>query len=773
MALQVLLKHKVNPLCCMASTESIVQSLFNGENIELIISPESASSSFQIIDPADAQQNAESPYQIKEGCSYEYQLKTSGYRLAEIPGVVRPSAIHPSSGRITPNIFVGTLTIDIIDSAGYRAGEFSLEVQSVKASYRSDYRFMLEQIAEKCVDLLMLYSSPVSHSFTPDQHRDSGSLYQRFAFIKAILDSSEFLEAVHRVIQSPVTSWEEYEVHADIRRAGRPRRSVCKQIEVEKNRITLPDSHPMSSVLKSVPRHIRIYRKADTLDTPENRFVKFVLSEFYRFCADVKEKISEVFSRAYKEVSTVESRLEEILAHSFIRDLSHPVSLPLNSPVLQRKEGYREIFHVWLMFELSAKLIWQGGEDVYRAGKRDVAKLYEYWLFFRLLEIMQEVFFLQPQSLKQIIVPSENGLNLTLKSGRYIPLEGFYEGPGRKIHVRFSYNRKFQKADGYPQAGSWTEQMHPDYTLSLWPEGFREKEAEEQELIVHIHFDAKYKINEFDELVSEKQEEEFDDSESKSLLTAKRVDLLKMHAYKDAIRRTAGAYVIFPGTKRVIKKGFKELLPGLGAFPVRPSGNDDGTGDLRRFIRDVLLQLQNRASRSERLSYRLFDIQNDSDTLFVQDSAPEKYSDGSRVRPPLDTGVLIGYYKGNWHYQWILKNGLYNTRINTRRGSIRIDPLTAGAEYLLLHQEGQLVTGDIWKITERGPRVFTKDKMVSTEYQNPSGDYLVYKVEKLDPSTFGGALWDIRKLSAFHGGRFSGFSFSVTLGELMIAKNDP
>ena len=35
------------------------------------------------------------------------------------------------------------------------------------------------------------------------------------------------------------------------------------------------------------------------------------------------------------------------------------------------------------------------------------------------------------------------------------------------------------------------------------------------------------------------------------LSRSRREDLLKMHAYRDAIRRTAGAYVLFPGNESV------------------------------------------------------------------------------------------------------------------------------------------------------------------------------------------------------------------------------
>ncbi len=50
---------------------------------------------------------------------------------------------------------------------------------------------------------------------------------------------------------------------------------------------------------------------------------------------------------------------------------------------------------------------------------------------------------------------------------------------------------------------------------------------------------------------------------------------LKMHAYRDAIRRTAGAYVLYPGDDQPkTKKGFHEIIPGLGAFAIRPSDID-------------------------------------------------------------------------------------------------------------------------------------------------------------------------------------------------------
>ena len=146
-----------------------------------------------------------------------------------------------------------------------------------------------------------------------------------------------------------------------------------------------------------------------------------------------------------------------------------------------------------------------------------------------------------------LLVKTDDGLGLKLKQGNHIAVKGIYEGASRKFNVEFSYNRTFSGEMNYPQGGSWTKNMRPDYTLTIWPHEIEHQaEAEKEELIVHIHFDAKYKIENlcsiFDNDIN-LDEEKIDQSKGKY----KRADLLKMHSYRDAIRRTGGAYILYPG----------------------------------------------------------------------------------------------------------------------------------------------------------------------------------------------------------------------------------
>ena len=172
-----------------------------------------------------------------------------------------------------------------------------------------------------------------------------------------------------------------------------------------------------------------------------------------------------------------------------------PSMLSLNSPALQRKEGYREVLQAWLIFDLAAKLSWHGGDDVYDAGKRNVATLYEYWLFFKLMEVIGSIFDIAPEDKKNLVQTDKDEINLELKQGKMKMVHGVYDAGVRKLNVRFYYNRTFKSAGSMLEAGSWTRTMRPDYTLSVWPGEIDEKEAEKEDLIVHIHFDAKYKLN--------------------------------------------------------------------------------------------------------------------------------------------------------------------------------------------------------------------------------------------------------------------------------------
>ncbi len=355
----------------------------------------------------DAEENAlehnEARFQLVEGCYYDYQLNDSQFILSDIgENIIQQHKRTTNLGTIAPNIFVGTLSIPILKKSSLEFCEnIDLEVQSIKSGYRDDYRDMLELITEKCTDLLLQANSPVSQHFEIDYTKDSQTLYQKFSFIKSVIGTNEFTEAIHRIITAPVTKWSETHEEKDIRNAKRFSNTNIKEILKSGNRTKIPQSHYLRSYgIETLPERITTIRKTDSVDTPENRFIKHALENFLKFCTDINIKAKEFGHKKMEAESILLTQdIENHLQHAIFKEISRPTTLKLNSPVLQRKEGYREILRVWLMFDLAAKLIWEGGDDIYGAGKKDIATLYEYWLFFKLLDLFKSIFEIEPKDI--------------------------------------------------------------------------------------------------------------------------------------------------------------------------------------------------------------------------------------------------------------------------------------------------------------------------------------------------------------------------------------
>lgn len=531
----------------------------------------------------DAHENCESEYQLIEGCTYEYEFNDSKYYMCR-DQIVTPSKRKKQQGIIGTNTFVGTLSIPVYCDCT-EVGTFELEVQSIKEDYRNDYRQMISQITEKCTELIMKSNSMSSHRFDVDYTSNSKILLQKFEFIKSIIEGGKFRDAIQRILSNPVSQWLEVTHNKDIRKIKRINNSNLKQIaRGGSSRESVQGTYFTAYGINYIPKEVETLEKVDSYDTPENRFVKFTLEEYLRFCIEINNK-SSVDSRMYRESSRIIEKLQLYLSNEFFKEISNISVIPLNSPMLQRKEGYREVLKFWSMFDIAAKITWVSGEEVYGVGKRNVALLYEYWIFFVLLETIGEIFDIESQSIDNIIKVSPDDLELQLKKGRELSIYGKCNIDNVSLKMRFGYNRLFRKSTENKYSGSWSVPMQPDYTLSFWPENISERLAEERNLIAHLHFDAKYKVNNLRELINFKtkinEEETSDQNKGESF---KNVDIIKMHAYKDAIKGTYGSYIIYPGTNTINLKEGSKILPGVGAFAIYPNIKGTNKDELKNFL---------------------------------------------------------------------------------------------------------------------------------------------------------------------------------------------
>src|SRR5690606_7092269 len=131
--------------------------------------------------------------------------------------------------------------------------------------------------------LLLQANSPVWQHFEIDYIKDSQTLYQKFAFIKSVIGTDEFAEAIHRIVTAPVTKWTETTEEKDIRNARRFSTTNIKEILKGSKRTKLPESHYLRSYgIGTLPERITTIRKTDSVDTPENRFIKHAIENIQK-----------------------------------------------------------------------------------------------------------------------------------------------------------------------------------------------------------------------------------------------------------------------------------------------------------------------------------------------------------------------------------------------------------------------------------------------------------------------------------------------------------
>jgi hypothetical protein len=550
--------------------------------------------------------------------------------------------------------------------------------------------------------------------------------------------------------------------------------------------------------LESVAERVLVPRKSRDLDTPENRFVKFALGEFRAFLTHAQGVFDS--SSGWGASAALSRRLaatvEDWLGRSMFREVGEMRFAPLGSPVLQRKAGYREVLRWWLRFRTAAEISWEGGEELFHAGQRDVASLYEYWLFFELLGwFCQKCRGGNRPAVEELVEGLEQGSpNLRLRKRMELgPFVGTFSGQNRRLNARLAYNRRFEVTQDRHAGGSWTRRLHPDYTLTFWPEEMSEADAERQELLVHVHFDAKYRVEDIDGLFGAEGADDADDEVEGNY---KRQDLIKMHAYRDAIKRSQGAYVLYPGRANaaVKLKGFHEILPGLGAFGVAPDedGAAQGLDSLERFLDEVLAHLGNRTTAQERVSYHVAEsytlkeepVQYGSLVLAERD----ELSDTMRALPPAEHHVVVAWYENDAQLQWTMKTGCAVVRLGNRRGTWHVPPEFASARHVLLHTYKSQVADGLLALKERKPgyKVFTAEDLKAKGYPgSASGDiYAIFEVEA--DCVFEGQEWDGRKLqgvmTAFESrrkyrevkalGRLSPLPRVLSLQELLKARTD-
>ena len=543
-------------------------------------------------------------------------------------------------------------------SFGENGQGLDFEIVADKITYEEDYINLTNAIAQECAALLLDYTSPTNLTFDHDKEKQVQTALEQFIFLRQFCYAGN-LESLL----------------ASIKR--NPDRLLIKEDElkpfgngnVSQKFFTNPFSNARGwNELEEgihIPAEIAVTHKYDSLDTPANRFLKFALNEFLEICSIIIQKVDASQTIYSTEAKTVKTLIEDILQDSFFDYVQELTFMPVNNQVLEKREGYSQIFNAFSMIDLALQLDWKGKDDVYSGEAKNTALLYEYWLFFELRKIISSI-----DNCKAVTGTSDADVNSFIKDtdGLTISLKQDRESVQQFVTVNqkinLYYNRTFDavKFENSKYKGSYSRPFRPDYTIAIFSKDYdNEAAAIKAGEVKYIHFDAKYRLEDLRHFINEEDNssendivEEIKEEKADAVTnTYKFGDLLKMHTYNDAIRRTIGSYVLYPGTDNKEGKLFsvyEEILPGVGAFAIRPVDIEneelnEGEQAVQEFIKRCIDFNASSAGRVNRVGY--------FENMVIETPSINSQPLAQEINPNL---TMIGFVKEDY-YEYLKAKG--------------------------------------------------------------------------------------------------------------------
>ena len=300
----------------------------------------------------------------------------------------------------------------------------------------------------------------------------------------------------------------------------------------------------------------QVTKKQLSVDTPENRFIKMVVSTAKKRLADFeyklrqsnaapdKQRLSDTF---LDELHQWQQPLQKTLKQGFMTDVGDYNGHSRESLVLQQKAGYSSVYRIWQELKLYLDIF----DNQSSISMKSVAEIYEVWCFLTLRNILIDAL----------------GFKEVAASKQALKLKDFFE---YQLQDGFAGAFEFERNDGItarlahePPFNKATKDIRT-YSVSQKPDIVLEVILPNNKRFIWL-FDAKYRIKTL--------QSRYDDPEQ-NIDTMDFVPddaINQMHRYHDAlIRIERGEEVSHEGNSDQGVANFKKSRPIFGAFALYP-----------------------------------------------------------------------------------------------------------------------------------------------------------------------------------------------------------
>lgn len=515
----------------------------------------------------------------------------------------------------------------ILKVNGKNALVLTLEVYPSKISYKEDYEEILNDVNEEIYNLAFGFLARTYLGAEINNKRDN-SQTEFYSILNYVFD--KLIKGIDVIIQNPK--------HELIKE-----NSICKYQSLKNSSndtVKWLEKRPylLNRINgRYVPSEALQTKKIMTMDTKENRFIKFILISINRridgfisaYKGGYKSNPDEVI---INKLIMFKNQISMRLNNSFLRNISSEYNEASLSLVLAMASGYKEVYKYYLMLQKGLNI----NSNLFSLSIKELSLLYEYWCFIKINSLLKKKYRLISSDFIKI---DRTGINVTLKKGKTSIL--VYENPKTNERFKVAYNaRKTSK----------TVSQKPDNILSI--------NKDNCDKAYEFIFDAKYKIDRSENYIK-----------TYNGIGPKEEDINTMHRYRDSIvydksdsnnNCIFGAFVLFPynNEEEFINHRFYRSIEevNIGAIPFLPSS----TKLMEEFLNELIVES----------SYSTFE-------RALEPIGKEEYIKEDDYK---NRTVLVGSLRGREQLETNLLHNFYHTRKSN------VDIVKNKIEYIALAQ---------------------------------------------------------------------------------------
>ncbi len=539
---------------------------------------------------------------------------------------IQMGSLHVLMGNLSFPNEVGNTTFEIKDEQETLL-TVTFEVFPAKLDYKDDYRALLDEVNDEIYNL--------AFHLLKRTYLGASAIYatnpSKSEFYRILNDSFErFMKSISHIKRQPH--------HTLMTRHQLVRGEKIRKLDSVGMNYLRKRPHLLQGE-NSIPTKGIIAYKEVSYDTLENRFVKWMIQRVVHKIDDLLKALEsksrytrgETDEYLLQRVKNMKYRMKNELNDPFWRGIGK-LDRSVFSLVIQMAAGYRDAYQIFLM--LSRGLTLRG--QIFKMSVKDVARLYEYWTYLKLGQILSEKYIPLHQDVIQV---KQDGLYVTLDESKTAKRTFKHPETDEVIELYFQ-----KRNSGLP-----TVTQKPDTMLAIEKKG---KNYQYQYI-----FDAKYRID-FAESSHYKRKY--------GAPGPMEEDINTMHRYRDALvveqegpfERTAyGAYVLFPWNQEEEYENhpfYKSIEKvNIGGFPFLPNAT--------RLVEQFLDHL----------------IEKSPEEIIKEGILPRGTKE--EWHSSLEEKVLVGSVKTENDYETYRKNGVYQLLVT------QLKPGWQEAKYIALY----------------------------------------------------------------------------------------